>query len=83
MQGMHELAEDNWHIGHLDIVLDEDLSMSKAGRIIIQVTVNVDENHKLTVTAVDKKSGTSARMQQDFTVQGYTPDEIRSSNIKV
>ena len=69
LQGMYELAEDNEHIGDFVIILDENLAMRKAGKCCIKVTFHVDENHRLTVNAVEKKTGTSSKFEQCFKPQ--------------
>ena len=72
LQGMNELAEDNEHIGDFEIILDENLAMRKAGKCCIKVTFHVDENHKLTVNAVEKKTGKANKFEQNFKPDGMS-----------
>ena len=72
LQGMNELAEDNEHIGDFEIILDENLAMRKAGKCCIMVTFHVDENHKLTVNAVERKTGKANKFKQNFKPYGMS-----------
>ena len=65
-QGMHELAEDNDHVGEFEIVFDDNMAMRGAGKTCIEVTFHVDENHILTVNAVDNKTKKGNRLTTDF-----------------
>ena len=75
LQGQNQYSEDNLQLGILKVYLTEDVAMRKAGKNCIIVTFNVDVNHRLTVKAVDKKSGKSKIMQQDFRGEGMNPQE--------
>ncbi|CAG2099978.1 unnamed protein product [Medioppia subpectinata] len=77
-QGNRPQSSDNYHVGSFTL---NNIAPARKGEPQIEVTIEVDQNNILKVTAVDKKSGMSEIFVQNMTDKLTDEDIERMKNL--